>query len=278
MPKMESRAGMLIGRASVLWRLILPTIMRTLEYRATFFVYMVGAVAGPTISLLVWLTVSEQGVALPYDREQFVTYYVLLGMVSQLTASWVAEYNLAEAIREGQISRLRLRPVPSILHYVGDNLGQKAVMLPLQLPLIALVAAVFREDLRLPAEPRAWMLFALSVPLAAAVAFLLDFLTGSLAFWIQDVSGIIQAKVLIGEFLAGQIIPLDLFPAHFEGFLRVQPFRYILSFPLEVLVGSLSDAELAQGFAWQAGYCTVLWACYRMLWRYGLRAYSAVGA
>lgn len=151
-------------------------------------------------------------------------------------------------------------------------------MLPLQLPLVALVALAFRDDLRLPADPAVWLLFAASLPMAAAVAFLLDYLIGSLAFWIQDVKGIVEAKNLVAAFLAGQIVPLELFPGGLSGFVLAQPFRYTLSFPLEVLVGGLSDAELALGFALQAGYCALLWALHRIAWRYGLRAYSAVGA
>ncbi|MDP9383087.1 MAG: ABC-2 family transporter protein [Chloroflexota bacterium] len=261
-----------------LYQLALRTMMRTLEYRATFFVYMTGAVIGPTISLLVWLTVSQQGLSLPYDREQCVTYYVLLATVSLLTASWVAEYGLADAIRLGKLSPLLLRPAPAILHYVGDNLGQKAVMLPLQLPLVALVTVVFHEYLRLPAEPWSWLLFAVSLPMAATVAFLLDYLTGLLAFWIQDVKGIIEAKNLIGAFLAGQLVPLALFPDWSSGFLLLQPFRYTLSFPLEVLIGGLSEAQIALGFAIQMGYCVLLWAAYHVAWRYGVRMYSVAGA
>ncbi len=114
--------------------------------------------------------------------------------------------------------------------------------------------------------------------MAAWVAFLLDYLIGSLAFWIQDVRGIIEAKNLVAAFLAGQIVPLELFPDALSGFVLMQPFRYTLSFPLEVLVGDLSGREIALGFALQAGYCVVLWAAYRLTWRYGLRTYSAVGA
>jgi ABC-2 type transport system permease protein len=129
-----------------------------------------------------------------------------------------------------------------------------------------------------PADPAIWLLFAASVPMAATVAFLLDYLIGSLAFWIQDVRGIIEAKNLVAAFLAGQIVPLALFPGQISGFVLAQPFRYTLSFPLEVLVGGLSGRELALGFALQAGYCVLLWGLYRITWRYGLRAYSAVGA
>jgi ABC-2 type transport system permease protein len=260
------------------WRLVLLPMMRSLEYRTTFFVYMIGAVAGPVISLLVWLTVSDQGVQLPYDREQFVTYYLLLSLVSLLTSTWVAEYDLADAIRLGRLSPLLLRPVAPILHYVADHIGQKAVMLPLQLPLLAVVAISLRLDLALPTNSFVWVLFVMSVSMAATVAFLLDFLVGLTAFWIQDVSGIIQAKALVGAFLAGQVVPLAFFPPAFSVFLQLQPFRYTLSFPLEILMGNLSSMAIFQGFACQAGYCVLLCGAYRMLWRRGLRTYSAAGA
>jgi ABC-2 type transport system permease protein len=257
--------------------MVAMNVMTTIEYRAAFLIYMINIVASPVISLLVWLTVSEQGVQLPYSRGQFVTYYVLLSVVSMLTSTWLAPF-VAEQIRLGGLSPWLLRPAPYIANFISNNVGEKIIKLPLLLPLIALVALFFRADLHLPADPLAWLLFALALPLAATVAFLLDFVIGSLAFWMQDVKGLIRLKNLVGAFLAGQFIPLALFPPRFAGLLEAQPFRYTLSFPLEVVTGSLTPAAMARGFAWQVGYCLGLWGCYRLLWRYGLRSYAATGA
>lgn len=261
----------------VLRRMVAINIMMTLEYRGEFLIYMFGIVAGPVVSLLVWLAVSEQGVALPLGRSQLVTYYVLLGVVSMLTSSWLATY-LAENIRLGELSPWLLRPAPYIVGQIANNLAEKIVKLLFLLPLVLAFGLAFRDDLRLPADPRAWALFFACLPLAAAVAFLLDFLTGSLAFWVEDVDGLNRVRTLVAALLSGQVVPLALFPEWTAGFLRAQPFRYTLSFPLEVLTGGLSAGELALGFALQAGYCAVLWAAYRLLWRHGLRAYSAAGA
>ena len=259
------------------WRHVVMNVMMTLEYRAAFFVYMINTVATPLISLLVWLAVAEQGVRLPYGRSQFVTYYVLLSVVSMLTSTWLGEY-VAENIRLGGLSPLLLRPAPFLPHYIGNNIGEKVIKFPLLLPLVAIVALLFRTDLRLPSDPRLWLLFAFSLPLAAAIAFLLDVVIGSLAFWIEDVRGLLRVRTLVGAFLAGQYVPLALFPPRFAGFLDVQPFRYTLSFPLEVLTGSLPSEALIRGFAWQITYCGGLWACYRLLWHYGLRRYAASGS
>lgn len=260
----------------VIWRHTLLNVMTTLEYRGAFFIYMIDTVATPTIYLLVWLAVSERGVALPYDRSQFVTYYVLASLVSMFTSTWLGEY-LANSIRLGRFSFRLLRPVPYVAHYVANNIGEKVVKLPLLLPLVALVALVFRRDFRPPTDPRAWLLFALSVPLAAAVAFLLDVVVASLAFWVQDVRGLLLVKNLLGAFLAGKFVPLALFPAGLAPLLEAQPFRYTLSFPLELLTGSLSPQATLRGLLWQAAYCLALWACYRLQWRFGLRSYEAPG-
>ncbi len=259
----------------LIWRCVAMNVMLTIEYRGEFVIRMINTLAGPLISLLVWLTVSEQGVHLPYDRDQFITYYLLLSLVSMLTATWLGGY-LAATIRQGDLSPWLLRPAPYIVNQIGNNIGEKLIKLVFLCPMVGLVAVFFRASL--PTDPRAWLLFALSLPLAASVAFLLDFVIGSLAFWVQDVWGLIRVKELVGGFLAGQWVPLALFPARFRGLLQIQPFRYTLSFPLEVLTGHLTPAALTYGFAWQVGYCVLLWACYRIIWRYGLRAYAATGA
>ena len=136
----------------VVRRMVVLNVMETLEYRGAFFVFMVNTVATPLVSLLVWLTVSEQGVSLPYNRSQFVTYYVLLGVVAMLTGTWGASF-LADDIRLGSLSRWLLRPSPFIASWIGNNVGEKVIKLPLILPLVGLVALAFRADLRLPVDP-----------------------------------------------------------------------------------------------------------------------------
>ena len=55
------------------------------------------------------------------------------------------------------------------------------------------------------------------------------------------------------------------------------PFRYMIGFPVEVLTGQLSTAEMWFGFAIQAGWLAVAMALFAILWRAGVKRYSAVG-
>lgn len=263
-------------RARLLWRWTAANIQMTLAYRAGFVLIMFHTVMAPLISLQIWLTVSEQGVPLPYDRSQLVTYFTLLGAVSMLTGTWIAFY-IAERIRLGGLSRDLIRPAPALFESLGNNLGEKVIKLLLIAPMLAVMALLFWRDLRLPTDPRAWLLFLLCLPMAAFVNFMLDYAIGSLAFWVEDVMGLVRVKELLQAFLAGRFVPLALFPTEMVGLLEVQPFRYTLSFPLEVLTGALDGPALLRGFAWQVGYCVALVVLHRLIWRHGLRGYAASG-
>jgi ABC-2 type transport system permease protein len=259
-------------------------VMLSLEYRAGFFIFMFNTMAQPTLSLLLWLAVRERSVTnnaatggLPFDRPQLVTYFVLMALVSLFTSVWISEYISAD-IRTGRLSRDLLRPAPVIAGKIGNNLGEKLVKLGLLFPFVALVAVVFRQDFRPPTDPLTWLLVALSVLMAAAMNFLVDYLLGSLAFWVQDVTGLVAFQRLIAQLLAGRFIPLAFFPVAFAPFLAVQPWRLLLSFPLEIATGTVAGTALWTGLALQAGYVLALVAAHHLVWHYGLRSYVGTGA
>jgi ABC-2 type transport system permease protein len=262
--------------AKLLWRTLVRDISMTLAYRGEFFLMMFTETIPIVVSLLIWLRLEESGVSLPLTRSQFVTYYLMLRLTSLLVSCWSAEY-VAIEIRQGNLSDTLVRPVPYVIHYVTNNIGEKVVKLPLLFPILLLIGFAFRADLQLPPDPWRWLGFLICLPLAAATAFLLDFVVGSLAFWIVDVKGLLRVTNLVSAFLAGQIVPLALFPPSMNGALEIQPFRYTLSFPLELLTGTLSAPAAVRGFIWQIGYCILLWALYRIIWRRGLRSYVAPG-
>ncbi len=51
----------------------------------------------------------------------------------------------------------------------------------------------------------------------------------------------------------------------------------MVGFPVEVLTGQLSAAEMWTGFAFQAGWLGVALVLFWMMWRTGVKRYSAVG-
>jgi len=145
-------------------------------------------------------------------------------------------------------------------------------------PMILVFGWFLRGSVNLAAPVSHWVLLVISVVLAAVIIFALDVVIGSLAFWIDDVSGVQRGHMLVGMVLAGQVVPLALMPAWASGFINLQPFRFTISFPLEIIVGDLSRHELVVGFTAQLCYVALFVALARWIWRRGQRSYSAFGA
>jgi ABC-2 type transport system permease protein len=94
----------------------------------------------------------------------------------------------------------------------------------------------------------------------------------------DDVSALVQARSIIASVLSGSVVPLALMPSWSQGFVDHQPFRYTVSFPVEIVAGQLSGPELVAGFGVQLGYVVVFAVIARLVWAAGIRSYSAVGA
>jgi len=261
----------------VLRRLIVIDLSMALIYRVEFVLFMVSTVVGPIISLMIWRAALANGADLPVDAGYLTTYFVLLGVVSMLTSSWGSGF-LAESIRLGELSIWIARPGSTHLNGIANNISEKLIKVVALAPMIAIIWWLVRDDVAVPGEPWRWAFFTVSIIGAAITIFAMDVMIGALAFWIDDIGGIDYARGILSVIFRGQLVPLALMPAWAQGFVDIQPFRFTLSFSLELVIGELSRADLVTGMILQLAYPVLFVVAAGWLWQRGLRAYSAVGA
>jgi ABC-2 type transport system permease protein len=259
--------------ARVLRILVIREVTIMLHYRWWLAFLQLSNIVAPAISLLVWRGAISQGATPPVTETFLTTYLVLVSIVAMLTSSWTSGF-LAESIRLGGLSSWLVRPCSTHLNGIANNLGEKVVKLFLLVPLVAVLGVIFRSEVALPSQGTRWLAFAVSLLMAGAMTFALDVLIGSLAFWFEDVSAIDRLRSLLSRILSGALIPLALFPGAFTSFLNAQPFRFMVSFPLEVLLGNPSKSSFALQLAWFAAFVGAA----VLVWRVGLRSYQGAGA
>jgi len=139
--------------------------------------------------------------------------------------------------------------------------------------MVGLLALLVRGQLGLPTDPRRWLRFVAGIVMAAGITFSLDIIIACLAFWIVDVTGIDRFRGLLARVFSGAMVPLALFPSWLAGLLSVQPFGFMLSFPLEVLLGT-AEGPAAAGSAWQVGWLIFFAGTAGLVRRRGLRGYQ----
>jgi ABC-2 type transport system permease protein len=248
-----------------------------LQYRATLVIWLIGNILEPLIYLVVWSTVSRSsgGSVGGYDAAGFAAYYIVLMIVNQATFTWVM-YEFDYRIREGTFSAVLLHPVHPIHADIADNLSSKVVSLPFILAAAAGVTAGFHPAFKITLGAVAAFLPALV--LAFLVRFLVDWTVALAAFWTTRVTAINQIHFMAVLFFSGQIAPLTVLPRPLQVVATVLPFRWTVGFPVEILLGRLTQAQILTGFAVQAAWLLAAAALLRLAWRVSVKKYSAVGA
>lgn len=257
-------------------KLLVLNLSASFSYRGEMFLWQVGNVLVPLISLFVWQAAIASGAQLPITGRYLTAYFVLISIINMLTNSWTAFF-LAEEIRDGGLNRYLCRATSTHVNALANNVGEKVVKLILLVPMVAVLAIVLGDRFELPRSAWRWLLAFGCLIISALMTWLLDVLIGSLAFWFSDVNGFLRAAEVIVPLLSGAVIPLALLPEAFRGIGQVQPFRFLVSFPLEVLLGNVSGG-LAVGLAYQLGWLVIFAALARLVWWLGIRSYSAAGA
>ncbi len=253
------------------------TFASMVQYRISLFIWMISQVLEPLVYLIVWSTVSNGsgGSVGGYTAQGFAAYYLALMLVNQFTYTWIMwEYEYR--VRQGLLSFALLKPVHPIHSDIADNLSSKLITLPILMVVAGGLALIFHPA----AAFTFWagLAFIPALILAFLVRFLLEWTLALAAFWTTRVNAINQVYFILMLFLAGQIAPLSLFPQWLQIVADILPFRWMLGFPVELLLGRLSPIQAVVGLGAQSAWVIVSLVLIRVIWRAGVRVYSAVGA
>jgi len=253
------------------------TLASMFQYRASLLIWMIGQVLEPLVYLIVWSIVSNNsgGSVGDYTTREFAAYFIVMMVVNQVTYTWIM-YEFEYRIREGILSFALLKPIHPIHSDIADNVSSKLITLPIMILIAAGLAVAFHTSV----SPTPWAvaLFIPALLLAFLVRFLLEWTLAQAAFWTTRVSAINQTYFVVMLFLSGQFTPLTLLPHPIQVAAAILPFRWMIGFPVELLLGRLTLTEALTGLAAQAVWLIIGFVLVRIVWRAGLRIYSAVGA
>jgi len=100
---------------------------------------------------------------------------------------------------------------------------------------------------------------------------------GLLAVFMQDVLSVSHVYYVPMLFLAGQFVPIGVFPGWLQALSRYMPFQYTVALPTEVFMGRVPETLAWQGIGMQVAWTVSLYLLSRLSWRKGLLYYTGVG-
>jgi ABC-2 type transport system permease protein len=257
----------------------LPTLLRigfadAVAYRAELVVWLLSTNMALVMMALLTAVAREAPVG-RFGERDLVAYYLATLVVRLVTGAWVLwEANME--IRQGTLAFRLLRPIHPLVHYAAENVAAVPLRAAIALP-IALVLLVAVGGDRVTHDPVLWAVFLVALAGAWLITFLAMSVIAALAFYIDSATAIGQIWFGLFTVLSGYIMPLEIFPHWLAALARWLPFRYMLAFPVGVLIGMTPRrmAFLELGVQWL--FVAALALAARATWRAGLRRYAAFG-
>jgi len=255
-----------------------PALLRTgfaaaVAYRAEFLIWMFSTNM-PLIMLALWAAVARNGPVGSYSQRGFVAYYLCTLLVRLLTGSWVV-WELTMEIRQGDLAMRLLRPIHPLIAYSAENLAAVPLRGVVTIPVVSILLWTARGQLG--HDPFLWLLLMPALLGAWLLTFLVMALIGTLALYLESATSLFEAWLGVSAVLSGYLVPLDLFPQAVQRIALVLPFRFLLSFPVELMLGKHTPGHALLLLGGQWLYVAAALLATSLVWRAGLRRYAAYG-
>ncbi len=256
-----------------------PTLLRVgfadaVAYRAEFLIWILSTNM-PLVMLALWSAVAREHPIGGWGQGKFAAYFLAALVVRLLTGCW-AVWTMNYELRQGTLSFRLLRPVHPLLHYLAENVAAIPMRGLFALPVAAASLWILGSG-ELASDPWSYAIFLAAVLGAFAINFVSMTIVGCLGFFVESSLAIFQVWFGVYLLLSGYLIPLDFFPGWLREASAVLPFRFMLSFPVEVLLGRVSGGAALAWLGYQWALVAAMLALLVITWRAGLRRYSAYG-
>jgi ABC-2 type transport system permease protein len=248
------------------------------QYRANLIMYLLYWLVSPIIYLAVWTSIAHsKGSVNGFTANDFVTYYMTLLVVDQVTSNIVI-HTFAYKVQDGTLSGELIRPIhPMLTNALVNNIAFKALTIMGFIPVWIILFFLYKPD---------YSHLTLTGIFVALPAMIMGFLVGfllsaaitSLAFWTTRVYSIHEFYYAMILLFSGQFVPLPLMPKLIQDVAQYLPFQLLIYFPIQLILGKLSSAQIIQGYVVGTIWLIVAISIFTWIWRNGVKRFSAVGA
>jgi ABC-2 type transport system permease protein len=205
-----------------------------------------------------------------YDLNTMITYHLWAMMVGLLGQGFATQ-NLSEEIRLGKISSYLIYPFEFWSFHTASFLAFQF----LQLIICSITIIILLITNLIDTSFITLIQGFLYCQVIALFWYSLQYMTGIMAFWLEE-TWILQVILrVITTFLSGAIIPLELYPQKLVEILEYTPFPYLTYYAIKVFMG---QTELQFKMIYLLFFWILIFIFLNhIIWKKGIKNYTAAG-
>lgn len=258
-------------------RVMYTGIQNEMEYRANFLMSLFFSLIPFAVNILIWFAVSD------FSESKFglslngiVSYYFVILIVHNLTKSNIV-WSIANDIKNGDINKYLIKTIDYLAYQFFLDMPKRAVFFILGVPPWIILGFCLKGYLEINVSFKTIAYFTLALILGYTINFLINFLISISSFYFSEVTGLFTSYNIVSDIISGKIFPLSILPKRLFQFFTFAPFQFISYFPAIILLNKLTDKEVINNFILELLWIVILFVICRIVWRKGLRNYSAYG-
>jgi ABC-2 type transport system permease protein len=253
---------------------LLGTLLRFLPMVTTILLWQ-AIYAGPKVEVQSDASGGQEIATFTFNE---MVAYLLLTNISRMFSSMPGlAGGIAREIREGTMKRYMIQPIDMIGYLLVYRVAHKITYIIMSfLPYFLLFFLCRWAFAGFPDWPTLG-LYAISLVLSFLIGFYFEASVGMVGFWFLEVTSLLYIVMTLNFFISGHMLPLDLLPEPWSTVLKAMPFQYMAYFPAVVFLGKVKGSELYGYLAAELFWAVFFMVLARVLYRIGLRRYSAFG-
>jgi len=261
------------------WAFFLGNIQNTLAFRGPLFVWLASGMLALLGSVYVWFSASGGQTFGGFTKNELITYYILVLTIGWIV-NWMPFYWLKDEIADGSIVTTTLiKPVSLYLRVFFAEAGWRAVAIWWGMLGTIIFVFVFRDNFVFVSSTGLNIIYLVfSLILSIMVVFSMSMVMTLLAFWFTHVDVFDSFNWVARMLLGGQAIPISFFSGPLRSLVNLLPFRYTISFPLEIYFNKVTSLQIFFGFVVELFWIGIFIALYKIMLARGLKTYTAFGS
>ena len=262
------------------FKIFRASLVERMTYRSDFFLATTLRFLPMVTTILLWRAVyqgSGRSRLAGFSYHEMIAYLLLTHISRMFSSMPGLAAGIARDIRDGGLKRYLIQPLDLISYLVSYRIAHKVTYIVTSALPYGLLFFLCRRYFDGFPDPLTLLAYFVSLVLAFAVGFFFEACVGMIGFWFLEVTSILYIVMTLNFFVSGQMLPLDLLPTPWSTILKALPFQYMAYFPAVVFLGKVRGAALLWGLLAEAAWACAFIVGARVLYRLGLRRYSAFG-
>lgn len=266
-------------------RIYLPfskfALQKLMSYKISFIMFLVGDLLKVFLFYFLWLAVFKNSNSLAMSgltALDMIDYTFMSCITASMIHSNVAN-SIGEQVKDGSISMNLIKPISYPLSLFFSTLGEylyKVCVLLIPGTLVLMIIKYVQYGY-VSNNISSILFYLLSSILGLILVFVFEYCFGILSFYVTNIWGINQMKLIIVRFLSGELIPIILFPNCIINILEFLPFSSMIYVPTMIFMGKIQGINLLFAYGIQIFWIVILLLISKVLWNKAYERLTILG-